>query len=154
MYDALVSGRPRKYDAFDLSVRKDANQILFPEIAHSTVFRSLEGWITLTKAAPEDGTMVLYPNASTVIAYVLLRSFFKPPADEKDLLDSSKWSFDAEGAYFPGTLEEQSQYLSRASHLHLRLEDCLVHVPSIQPGNTVWWHADVSAILTHAEQEG
>lgn len=144
VYHQIFSGSPRMHDAFDLGTRKDANQYLFPGVAHSTVFRSFQGWTALTRAAPEEGTILLYPNVSTVIAYILLRPFFSPPAAEEDLLDATKWAFDADGAWFPGTFKPQSQYLSRASHPHLRLEDCLVHVPPMKPGDTVWWHADVS----------
>ncbi|KAK5065260.1 hypothetical protein LTR84_001098 [Exophiala bonariae] len=143
VYKRIFSGKPREHDAFDLSVRKHANQFLYPGPAHSTVFRSFQGWTALTKAAPGQGTILLYPNVSTVIAYILLRPFFQPPTDAEDILDASKWRFDAEGSYFPGTFKEQSQYISRTSHPHLRLEDCLVHIPSIQPGDSVWWHADL-----------
>lgn len=146
VYSQVWSGNPRQHDAFDLTTRKHANQYLFPGMAHSTVFRSFQGWTALTRAAPEEGTILLYPNVSTVIAYILLRPFFKPPAKEEDLLDASKWTFDAENAWFPGTFKEQSQYLSRASHPHLRLEDCLVHVPPMAPGDTIWWHTDVSTV--------
>ena len=152
-YHHIFSGNPRQHDAFDLTIRKDADQFLFPGVAHSTVFRSFQGWTALTKAAAEEGTILLYPNISTVIAYILLRPFFRPPSNEADILDASKWTFDEEGAWFPGTFKEQSQYLSRCSHPHLRLEDCLVHVPPIKPGDTVWWHTDVSQFSSERDQE-
>ena len=152
-YHHIFSGNPRQHDAFDLAIRKDADQFLFPGVAHSTVFRSFQGWTALTKAAAEEGTILLYPNISTVIAYILLRPFFRPPSNEADILDASKWTFDEEGAWFPGTFKEQSQYLSRCSHPHLRLEDCLVHVPPIKPGDTVWWHTDVSQFSSERDQE-
>lgn len=144
VYDLIFSGNPRQHDPFDLTVRKNADQFLFPGVAHSTVFRAFQGWTALTKAAAEEGTILLYPNVSTLIAYVLLRPFFRPPANQADILDATQWTFDAEGAWFPGTFKPESQYLSRVSHPHLRLEECLVHVPPIRPGDTVWWHADVS----------
>ncbi|KAK4946420.1 hypothetical protein LTR10_014619 [Elasticomyces elasticus] len=143
VYNRIWSGNPREHDAFDLSTRQHANQYLFPGIAHSTVLRSFQGWTALTPTAPGQGTILLYPNISTVMAYLLLRPFFKQPPTEEDVLDASKWTFDAENAWFPGTFKEQSQRLSRMSHPHLRLEDCLVHVPPLKPGDTVWWHADV-----------
>lgn len=45
---------------------------------------------------------------------------------------------------FPGTFKRQSQRLRRTSHPHLRLQECMVHVPALQSGDTFWWHADVS----------
>lgn len=142
-YRNIFSGNYRNHDAFDLEVRKTANQILFPGVAHSQIFRSFQGWTALTRAAASEGAIMLYPNVQSVIAYVLLRPFFAPPADIADVMDASKWSFDANGAWFPGTNKLDSQRLSRLSHPHLRLEECLVHIPDMAAGDTVWWHTDV-----------
>ncbi|KAK5266328.1 hypothetical protein LTR99_003519 [Exophiala xenobiotica] len=94
-------------------------------------------WHTL-----REGTILLYPNVSTVIAYVLLRPFFRAPEDRSLIMDPKAWKFDAEGTWFPGTFKPESQYLSDSSHPHLHLRDCLLHVPELQPGDTVWWHTD------------
>ena len=142
-YAKIFAGTPREYDAFDLTARKDANQYLFPGRAHSTVLRAFQGWTALTRAAPSEGTIMLYPNVKTAIAYMLLRPFFKPPEKKEDLMDAEKWTFGGEGAWFPGTPKPLSQQLSRSSHPHLRLEECLVHVPEMQAGDTVWWHSDM-----------
>ncbi|KAH7021480.1 uncharacterized protein B0I36DRAFT_297167 [Microdochium trichocladiopsis] len=143
VYDAVFSGRALEHDAWDLGVRKDADQDLFKGPAHSTVLRSFQGWTALTRAAPKEGTLLLYPNLLTTIAYVLLRPFFRPPTDpDSDVMDPETWMFDESG-WFPGTFKPESQYMSRTSHPHLRLEDCLVHIPVMEPGDTVWWHCDV-----------
>lgn len=144
-YGEIFSGSPRSHDAFDLSIRKTANQTLFPGIAHSQIFRSFQGWTALTRAAASEGAIMLYPNVKTAIAYVLLRPFFAPPPDPADVLNASKWTFDRSGAWFPGTCKPDSQSLSRTSHPHLRLEECLVHIPDMAAGDTVWWHTDVSS---------
>ncbi|KAH6720823.1 hypothetical protein BKA61DRAFT_470893 [Leptodontidium sp. MPI-SDFR-AT-0119] len=141
-YGSIFAGKPRSHDAFDLNIRKSADQYLFPGIAHSTVFRSFQGWTALTRAAAGEGAIMLYPNVSTAIAYVLLRPFFTPPSGEADILDATKWKFDADSSFFPGTFKPQSQLLSRNSHPHLRLESCLVHIPTLKPGDTIWWHTD------------
>jgi hypothetical protein len=112
------------------------------------VLRTFQGWTALTGTAPSEGSIKLYPNVSAVIAYILLRPFFRQPTDSEDIMDGSKWTFDADSAWFPGTFKPQSQYLSPTSHPHLRFKDCLVDLPPIKPGDTVWWHADVS--LKHA----
>ena len=36
-----------------------------------------------------------------------------------------------------------SLLLSPESHPHLRLEECMVSVPKVNPGDTVFWHCDV-----------
>ena len=145
-YSAIFSHNYDTYDAWDLGVRKNAKQDLFPAAAHSGVFRSFQGWTALTPAAPREGSLLLYPNVKAVMAYMLLRPFFKPPKTDCDAppeLDPRKWELD-ESDYFPGTMKTESQRLSRTSHPHLRLEECLVHIPPIKAGDTVWWHSDVS----------
>jgi hypothetical protein len=87
--------------------------------------------------------LLVYPNVAVTMAYVLLRPFFKPPTNPEDLLDASKWTIDESGS-FPGTKKPESQRLSRTSHPHLRLEECMVHIPPMEAGDTVWWHSDVS----------
>lgn len=144
VYGHILSGSPEKHDAFDLGIRKTADQFLFKANAHSVVFRSFQGWTALTPAAPAAGTLMLYPNISSVIAYVVLRPFFSPPADGEDVMDASKWTFDPESSWFPGTMKDQSQRLSPSSHPHLRLQECLTYIPRMNPGDTVWWHTDVS----------
>ncbi|KAJ9307886.1 hypothetical protein DTO027B5_5160 [Paecilomyces variotii] len=141
VYDSIFSGFPERFDAYDLSTRKDADQAAFEGSAHSSVFRAFQGWTALTGTRPREGSLLLYPYVGTVIAYLLLRPFFTPP--QEDVMDASKWSFNPDNAWFPGTRKENSQYLSRTSHPHLRLEDCLVHIPEMLPGDTVWWHCDM-----------
>lgn len=145
VYDSIFSGNPELHDAFDLDVRKNADQYLFKANAHSAVFRSFQGWTALTPASPSAGTLLLYPNISSVVAYVVLRPFFSPPANAEDVLDANKWTFDPESSWFPGTMKDQSQRLSPSSHPHLRLQKCLTYIPKMKPGDTVWWHTDVSS---------
>ncbi|KAH6696782.1 hypothetical protein F5X68DRAFT_271941 [Plectosphaerella plurivora] len=143
VYDKIFRGSPEDHDCYDLGVRKDANQELFPGSAHSTVFRSFQGWTALTPTAPREGTILVYPNVREVMAYMLLRPFFTTPTDQSEIMDAAKWTLDEKTGWFPGTTKPNSQRLSRASHPHLRLEECLVHMPKIKPGDSVWWHSDL-----------
>lgn len=143
VYDKIFSGHASEHDSFDLGARKSADQNLFPGPAQSTFFRSFQGWTALTRAAPREGSLMLYPNLAA-IHYVLLRPFFDPPANEADILDAEKWTFNATGDFFPGTFKPDSQLLSPSSHPHLRLKECMVNIPTMKAGDTVWWHSDVS----------
>lgn len=145
VYHDVFSGRPEQLDIYDLGVRKDAVQDLFPGIAHSSVLRTFQGWTAFTPTCSGQGTILVYPNASWAIAYVILRPLFCAPVDPDHIMDASKWTIDRTSAWFPGTVKAESQRLSRSSHPHLRLEDCMVAMPPIEPGDTVWWHADVSS---------
>ncbi|KAI7974237.1 hypothetical protein EIK77_006172 [Talaromyces pinophilus] len=148
VYDSIFSGEPEKLDPYDLSVRKDANQTLYVGAAHSKVLRTFQGWTALTPTAPREGTIMFYPNVKTAIAYVLLRPFFRPPMDPGvDIMDAEKWTIDDSSAWFPGTFKPDSQRLSRSSHPHLKLEQCLVYAPPVKAGDTVWWHCDVGLIF-------
>ncbi|KAJ5786563.1 uncharacterized protein N7503_011775 [Penicillium pulvis] len=149
VYENIFSGSPENHDPYDLNLRKDANQAAFEGSAHSTVFRAFQGWTAMTAAKPREGSLLLYPYVSVAMAYLLLRPFFTPPA-QGDIMDASRWVFNAENGWFPGTHEEDSQYVSRESHPHLRLEQCLLYIPDMRPGDTIWWHCDVrSMLLSH-----
>jgi hypothetical protein len=151
-YARIFSGKPLEHDCYDLGKRQTADQCRFPGPGQATVFRSFQGWTALSRAAPREGSLLLYPNVQVVIAYLLLRPFFDPPAT--DVMDATKWSFNPDGAWFPGTFKEHSQYLSRSSHPHLRLEDCMIRIPVMKAGDTVWWHADVGSIPVRLKTSG
>jgi len=140
-YTSIFSGYPELYDPYDLGLRKFANLRLFNGSAHSSVFRAFQGWTALTGAAPTEGSLMLLPNIKEVTAYLILRPFFKMPADGS--LEPEKWELDLESGWFPGTERDNSQMLSPESHPHLKLKETLVSIPAIRPGDTVWWHADV-----------
>lgn len=141
-YDAILSGRPEEYDPYDMTHRKSANAAMFPGGPHSTVLRTFQGWTALTPCVPGGGGLMLVPDIKIVTAYMILRPFFKAPEDG-DWRDPERWEID-ETEWFPGTYRWDSQSLSPASHPHLSLESTLLSIPEIQPGDTVWWHADVS----------
>ncbi|KAJ8114042.1 hypothetical protein OPT61_g3984 [Boeremia exigua] len=144
VYENIFRGRPEKHDAFDIALRQSADQELYKGMAHSTVLRTFQGWTALTPTAAREGTIMVYPNLKVAVAYMLLRPFFQPPTGEDaDIMDPEAWTLDDKTGWFPGTFKTQSQRLSRISHPHLRLEECLVYMPPVQPGDTVWWHCDV-----------
>jgi hypothetical protein len=144
VYHQIFSGNPELHDCYNIELRKQANQAYYAGQAHSAVLRSFQGWTALSRNAPGEGGLLLYPNVEVVIAYLLLRPFFTPPADEAKIMDACEWTFSIDNAWFPGTFKEQSQLLSPSSHPHLRLQECLVNLPPMKAGDTVWWHADVS----------
>lgn len=101
-YAKIFSGMPEEHDAYDMSTRKDARQDLYGGSAHSSVLRAFQGWTALTEAGPKEGSLLIYPHLRYVVAYMLLRPFFDPPEDEKDIMDAEKWKFNADGLFFPG----------------------------------------------------
>jgi hypothetical protein len=88
---------------------------------------------------------MLYPDVKTAIAYVLIRPFFSPPdsTSEEDIMDASRWAFTPNKPWFPGTFRDESQMASPASHPHLRLGECMVNIPRMEAGDSIWWHCDM-----------
>jgi hypothetical protein len=141
VYEKIFSGNPELHDYYDMSTRKSANQSIFDPGWHSTVLRSFQGWTALTGTGKGRGSLLLYPDVKNEIAYMLLRPFFSPPED--GCLDPTKWKFDAESSWFPGTFKNDSQYASPSSHPHVKMRECMVHIPDMRPGDTLWWHSDM-----------
>ncbi|KAI4850165.1 DUF1479-domain-containing protein [Aureobasidium sp. EXF-8845] len=142
VYEQIWKGNPSSFGPYDLSIRKDAKPGLFPGTA-SQVLRAFQGWTALTSAGANEGSLLLYPDVKTAMAYVMLRPLFDAPDNEADIMDAEKWTLNAERGWLPGTWRHLPQIVSPASHPHLRLEECLVNIPRMQPGDTVWWHADM-----------
>ena len=147
VYDEIFSGHPERFDPYDLDTRKEADQAYYGGKHPSTVLRSFQGWTALSRNAPREGSILLYPFVGPVISYVLLRPFFSPPKEADKMLEATAWQFNPESTWFPGTSKEMGQLLSPPSHPHLRLEECLLRVPALQAGDTIWWHSDVRFIL-------
>ena len=88
------------------------------------MFRTFQGWTCLTTQGPEDGTLSLIPDAQS-IGYLLLRALQDDIADN-DLCGAT-----------PG------RALSADPKWHSDLLEGLVSIPTVNPGDTVWWHPDI-----------
>ncbi|KAH7418461.1 duf1479 domain-containing protein [Cadophora sp. MPI-SDFR-AT-0126] len=140
-YHGIFSGHPERYDPYDMAHRKNANPAMFPGGAQCSVMRAFQGWTALTSCKPGEGGLMLVPDIKTVTAYMLLRPFLKMP--DGDWTKPEDWEIDDETGWFPGTFRWDSQLLSPASHPHLYLDKTLMSVPEMEPGDTIWWHADM-----------
>jgi hypothetical protein len=144
VYDKIWAGRADEFDPYDLTHRKLADPAYYPGAAQSHVLRAFQGWTALTRAGAHEGSLLVYPDVKSLIAYVLLRPFFRPPADNGDLLNAEKWTLDLDDPWFPGVWRHTPQEMSPEPFPHLRMKECLVNIPTMNPGDTVWWHCDVS----------
>jgi len=108
VYSKIFSGFPEEHELFDMTTRKDAKQDFFGGRAHSSVLRAFQGWTALTEAGPGEGSLLIYPNLRYALAYMLLRPFFDPPKDSKDIMDPAKWTLNAESTFFPGVSKEST----------------------------------------------
>jgi hypothetical protein len=145
IYEKIWAGKPDEFDAFDFKWRKLGDPAYYPGDSQSHVVRAFQGWTALSPAAPHEGSLQLFPDLKYGIAYVMLRPFFRPPSNPADVMDAEKWSLDLEDPWFPGVWRHTPQVLSPEPFPHLRLKETLTYIPEMKPGDTVWWHMDVSA---------
>jgi len=105
----------------------------------------------MSETGPTQGTLRVYPDVLLTNAYAILRPFFIPtvPSNSNDIYDANNWKFDISSPDFPGIgLHPKdggyaSLLLSTETHPHLRLDECMISVPKVNPGDTVFWHCDV-----------
>lgn len=125
VYRHVFSGNWRDYDPFDAKYRTEISEIPSPAVSH--VFRTFQGWTALTEQGPNDGTLKLIPIVRNIV-YTLYRALLDD-VPENSLCGAS-----------PGrALDTNPEW----HDLPLR---ALVSIPLLYPGDTIWWHPD----LTHA----
>jgi hypothetical protein len=122
VYERIFAGDWRGYDPFDGAHRLKTHEIPSPAVC--SMFRTYQGWTALTRQGPRDGTLRLIPIAEG-IAYVLLRALQDDVADD-DLCGAK-----------PG------RALGISPEWHGDLMAGLVSIPTVEPGDTVWWHTDI-----------
>ncbi|THH09868.1 hypothetical protein EW145_g1713 [Phellinidium pouzarii] len=132
-YKDILNGNWKNHDSYNLA----------------SVFRTFQGWLALSETAPTQGTLKVFPDVLLSSAYLILRPFFRLKEDRTsdDLLDQANWELDVSTPDFPGIFERDGVFfgprLTPASHPHLRLEESMTAVPSVKPGDMVFWHCDV-----------
>ncbi|KAJ6596183.1 hypothetical protein DFH09DRAFT_1134327 [Mycena vulgaris] len=145
----ILSGAWMKHDPYALEPRLDARTSLYQRPGQSSVFRTFQGWLALSKTGPHQGTLKVFPDVLLSNAYIILRPFFRPlvPADSKDILDAKNWEFDISSPDFPGIFPRENGFAgphpTNELHPHLLLDATMTSVPAVNPGDTVFWHCDV-----------
>ncbi|VUC36543.1 unnamed protein product [Clonostachys rosea] len=149
VYEKILQGRWEEFDAWDIENRTNAIQDLYPGPGSTGVFRSWQGWTSLSETGPNEGTLLVYPFIKEHTAYLLMRPLFKPKhersefKDDKDFLAPDNWELDFESTNFPGSPPYRNQELNDETHPHLELLRTMVRMPKVYPGDSVWWHSDV-----------
>lgn len=130
-YAPIFEGRYEDFDPYDSTHRVNTNMEYYESSGSCNIFRSFQGWLAVSEIAPKEGTILFAPLIKIVTAYWMLRPFF----DENDNLnlDSS----------FPGASPGKGQEFNSQTHPGLSLDDLMVPVPKVQPGDMVFWHCDM-----------
>lgn len=113
----VLAGAIDRYDPWDATDRVDVGH---GGVAPSSVFRTFQGWTALSEMHPDDGVLHAIPIPAAA-AYMYVRGI----AGELGL---------------SGGEAEAAPRRFRADDL---LYGALVPIPRVEPGDTVWWHADV-----------
>ncbi|OSC96782.1 DUF1479-domain-containing protein [Trametes coccinea BRFM310] len=141
----------RQHDPFDISPRLGANQDLYNAPNQCSIFRPWQGWTALSSTGPGEGTLRVLPMLSLATAYLILRPFFRLRSDllagisrPSDIpLNADAWVLDLDDPTFPGSTPGKTQAVTPETHPHLRIEQTIVSIPRVDPGDQVYWHTDV-----------
>jgi hypothetical protein len=131
VYAKILQGKWEEYDPFDARHRIAANMGLYNGPGACTMFRLFQGWLSMSSTGPGEGTLQVCPLLRHATAYLLLRPFFDLETNELNL-DTS----------FPGSALGGGQEYNPVTHPHLKLEDIMVSLPKVEPGDFVAWHCD------------
>ena len=118
----VYAGDWAAFDPWDGAFRSDVHE--FPSTVMCSAFRTFQGWTALSDMRPDQGVLHAVPIPAAM-GYILLRA----------LQD------DVAGDDLCGAVNGQS--LPITSRYHSVLLPALTPIPAVQPGDTVWWHADV-----------
>ncbi len=122
VFHEVFFGDVNKYDPFRAEGRTNTKEIPSPAVC--SMFRTFQGWTALTKQGPGDGTLKIIPIARSM-AWLLLRAL-QPDVAPDDLC----------GAAAGRALAAYPQW-------HQLLLQAEISIPTVEPGDTVWWHPDV-----------
>jgi hypothetical protein len=149
VYDRIFEGNWVNYDPWDASTRVRAVVDNYGGLGACTMFRMFQGWVSMSRTGPYEGTLQVNPLLRLSTSYLLLRPFFQPikPAAElptAEFLDASNWKFCGKEltSELQGAIPGHGQELSDTLHPHLELEKSMVHMPQVKPGDFVVWHCD------------
>ncbi|KAJ3787343.1 hypothetical protein GGU10DRAFT_394052 [Lentinula aff. detonsa] len=160
-FNDILSGHWREHDPYALNGRLEARSSLYQRANQASVFRTFQGWLAMSKTAPTQGTLKVFPDVLLSNAYIVLRPFFRPlvSVGSSEILDPKNWEYDISLADFPGIYPKDGGFAgpwpTPETHPHMMLDKTMIPVPKVMPGDAVFWHCDVvhSVEVDHTGQE-
>jgi hypothetical protein len=129
VYGAVFDGHWPDYDPWRGAFRTQTREYSSPAV--SSMFRTFQGWTGLSEQGPGGGTLQLVPTTMSM-PYMLLRALQDDVAGD-DLCGAA-----------PG------RALGADPDHHGELLRGLTTIPTVYPGDTVWWHNDVIHAVENA----
>lgn len=132
VYRHIFNGNWREYNPFDGRGRTEVREI--PSPANASVFRTFQGWTSLSPQRKHGGTLKLVPIANAM-AYILLRAL------QDDVADND----------FCGAQPKRALGIFEKWHSLLLEAEC--SIPDMEAGDCVFWHCDLVHSV-EAEHQG
>ena len=132
VYKKIFQGKWEQYDPWDARHRTAAKMDLYNGAGACSMLRLFQGWLSMSDTAPGEGSLHVCPMIRHSTAYTILRPFFDVNTSQP-ILDET----------FPGSVPGACQEINPGTHPHLELEDTMVSVPHVEPGDVVAWHCDM-----------
>ncbi|KAF7548261.1 hypothetical protein G7Z17_g7165 [Cylindrodendrum hubeiense] len=155
-YNHVFHGRWEDHDPWECASRVSATMDLYNGYGACTIFRMFQGVLALSTVEP--GMVRLLPSPKLATAYYLLRPFFstrKPPPESRSgpewdaYLDPSNWKLEREpDTIIHGAVPGHAQRITEHWHPHLHLRGSMITLPTLQPGDYVFWHPDLPYYLS------
>lgn len=146
VYDKIWEGKWEDYDPWESSCRLPVESDLYNGAGACSMFRMFQGWLSMSKTGPGEGTLLVNPLFKLATVYFLLRPFFSPRNSDtgrSGFLDAENWILDStQDSLLQGASLGCTQELNSALHPHLDLAKSMIHVPDVEPGDYVAWHCD------------
>ncbi|KAF7987013.1 hypothetical protein HWV62_109 [Athelia sp. TMB] len=146
--DILAGVNWREHDPYDIEARLEARTSTYGRKGQASCFRTFQGWLAMTQISPGNGTLQLFPDIVLSNAYLILRPFFRPASPAlAQSMDAKDWVFDTSDsdwpAIVPGEVGFLGPYPTAKLHPHLRLDGAMTSIPTVRPGDMVFWHCDM-----------
>ncbi|KAF4947675.1 hypothetical protein FGADI_10246 [Fusarium gaditjirri] len=131
-YAAIFEGNWQDWDAWSADHRVKAQSDLYHTGIACSVWRSLQGWLSLSNTQTGEGTLRVLPSLKLSMAYIMLRPLFHT-GEYNDSLPT-----------FPGATPGQTQFFPTVKgHPDLDIKRAIVGIPPVRPGDYVFWHCDL-----------
>ena len=135
VYHQILTGNWEEFDSFDATHRAEAVMEMYSTVGGCSVFRSWQGWLSLSETGPGEGTLKVFPFLKEATAYWILRPFVRQTVN-------GEWELDQSTSEFHGALPGRGQELYPDKHPHLGLPDSLPSLPIMRPGDFIFWQGD------------
>ncbi|KAF2737129.1 DUF1479-domain-containing protein [Polyplosphaeria fusca] len=157
VYESIWKGEWEKFDPWEASCRLPVVSDLHQGVGACSAFRMFQGWLSLSTTSAFEGTLLVNPLLAKATAYYLLRPFFSPKrgvnpgaqstsealSNSADFLATDNWEMDpTPTSWLQGATPGHGQELSYLLHPHLDLQQSMIHMPTVKPGDYVAWHCD------------